>query len=101
LQVNVHSGPFKLLKQRVPTWALDELYRNPGPIQFTGVGCDDVTLSLRHDNSDYLVRIELLRAALNACRDACRPGVSDSILDAALTGATSLAHILSVMKERE
>jgi diphosphate-dependent phosphofructokinase len=99
--VDVHSGPFKLLKQLVSTWALAELYRNPGPIQYAGVGADDVTLSLRHDNSDYLVRIERLRAALDACRDVCRPGVSDSILDAALTGAESLAHILSVMRERE
>lgn len=102
--VSVHSGPFKLLKARSPAWSLGELYRNPGPIQFysgPSSSADNVTLSLRHDNSDYLVRIERLRAALESCRDVCRPGVSDSILDAALTGATSLAHILAVMRERE
>ncbi len=34
-------------------------------------------------------------------RDVCRPGVSDNILDAALSGASSLATILEMMKMRE
>ena len=100
-QVPTHGSPFKLLKRFVAGWGLAELYRNPGPIQFEGPGANDVALSLAADTHDYVSRIDSLRAALEAIRSVCRPGVSDGILDAALTGATSLAHILSVMKERE
>lgn len=121
----VHGEPFKLLKRFAAGWGLAELCesslgrreegvgwqlhpsmrfstdRNPGPIQYEGPGADDVALSLAADTHDYVQRIDRLRAALEAIRDVCRPGVSDGVLDAALTGATSLAHIIAVMKERE
>lgn len=97
----MHGAPFKLLKRFIGSWGPAELYRNPGPIQFEGPGSDAVALSLAADTHDYVSRIDRLRAALESIREVCRPGVSDSLLDAALTGVTSLSHILSVMKDRE
>jgi hypothetical protein len=70
-------------------------------VQFDGDTADARTLSLTCDSHDYMERIAALRKHLDAIREACAPGVSSALLDAALSGVSSLAHILAVMRERE
>jgi pyrophosphate--fructose-6-phosphate 1-phosphotransferase len=101
-KVDVHAGPAKALRANKDTWAMEEHYENPGPIQFEGaVAADTRTATLRTERHDYLERIGSLTATLTAIREACRPGVSDSMLDAALTGIKSLEQMLAIMQERE
>lgn len=96
--VDVHGPAFAELKRRLPAWLHADSFANPGPIQFDGPTADEATLTLRLAPRRYMARIRELRAALDAVRDACRPGVPESVLDVALTGAQSLAHILTVMR---
>jgi len=99
--VDVHSSAFAELRRQAADWRVHDRYANPGPTQFEGVGADDTTITLRLARHDYMARIAQLRGALDTVRDICKPGVPEPILDAAVTGMTSLAHILSVMRERE
>lgn len=99
--VDPRSAPAQLLKRLLAGWRLAELYGNPGPIQFSGETAAAITTTLACERHDYMARIATLREKLEAVREVCRPGVSDALLDAALSGVVSLAHILTVMRERE
>jgi pyrophosphate--fructose-6-phosphate 1-phosphotransferase len=99
--IDILGGPFMKLQSLLPAWRMQELYSNPGPIQFEGPTANDITLSLMNERHDYLPRILELRKLLDHVNRLCLPGVSESLLDAALTGVTSLSHILNVIKSRE
>lgn len=99
--VDVHGGAFQHLSQHAGEWRRGEFYANPGPIQYTGSTADSRTACLSLERHQYMKRIELLRAKLDIIRDICRPGVSDSLLDAAVSGISSLADILGVIKQKE
>ena len=99
--VDVHGGAFQHLLQQTSAWRKGEYYANPGPIQFAGSTADSRTACLALERHQYMKRIELLRTKLDMIRDICRPGVSDSLLDAAVSGISSLADILNVIKQKE
>jgi diphosphate-dependent phosphofructokinase len=99
--VDVHGGAFQALVRSSAAWREGEHYANPGPIQFGGSTADSRTETLSLEQRAYMKRITLLRQRLDAIRDLIRPGVSDALLDAATSGATSLAEILAVIKQRE
>jgi len=84
-----------------PSWSHEELYANPGPIQFSGKTADTCSVTLSLDKHNYLERIMALRTKLDGVRELCKPGVSEAVLDSALTGVTSLLHILETIKRRE
>ncbi len=98
---DVHGGAFLALNKHLAAWRAGEHYANPGPIQFAGSQADSRTALLSLDSRQYMRRITELRTKLDAIRDICRPGVSDALLDAAISGITSLADILAVVKQRE
>jgi len=41
------GAPYLTLKKNRQKWALQECYRSPGPVQYTGPGSDDVSETLR------------------------------------------------------
>lgn len=44
---------------------MEDIYRNPGPIQFEGAGADAKAISLCVEDQDYMGRIKLLQEYLN------------------------------------
>lgn len=44
---------------------MDDLYRNPGPLQFEGPGSDNKTISLTAEEQDYIGKIKELQAYLD------------------------------------
>lgn len=44
---------------------MDDIYRNPGPLQFEGPGVDIKTITLSIEDEDYIGRIQLLRSYLD------------------------------------
>lgn len=44
---------------------IDDLYRNPGPLQFEGTGSESKTISLTVEDQDYMGRIKKLQAYLD------------------------------------
>jgi pyrophosphate--fructose-6-phosphate 1-phosphotransferase len=44
--VSLESPAFKILERERQKWALEDLYRIPGPIQFQGAGSEDKPITL-------------------------------------------------------
>lgn len=55
----------RLLVENASLWQKDDLYRNPGPIQFEGVGADQRTVTLSMEDQDYIGRINELQKYLD------------------------------------
>lgn len=47
---------------------MDDLYRNPGPLQFDGPGADAKPVSLCVEDQDYMGRIKKLQEYLDKVR---------------------------------
>lgn len=55
----------RLLRQNASRFLLDDLYRNPGPLQFEGPGADAKAVSLCVEDQDYMGRIKKLQEYLD------------------------------------
>jgi pyrophosphate--fructose-6-phosphate 1-phosphotransferase len=44
---------------------MEDLYRNPGPLQFDGPGADSKAVSLSVEDADYMGRIKKLQEYLD------------------------------------
>jgi hypothetical protein len=97
--VDIHGPAFAAVVREAACWRASEEYANRGPIQFSGVGADDITVTLGLTRGGYMQRIVRLRAALDSIREACRPGVHEKVLDAAETSVAGLVHILAGMQD--
>jgi len=56
---------YSLLRQNAAKFLMDDLYRNPGPLQFDGPGADSKALSLCVEDQDYMGRIKKLQQYLD------------------------------------
>ncbi|KVI05207.1 Phosphofructokinase domain-containing protein [Cynara cardunculus var. scolymus] len=86
-----------LLRKNANKFLMDDVYRNPGPLQFDGPGADSRTVSLYIEDLDYMGRIKELNVYLDKVRSIVKPGCSQDILRAALSAMSSVTDILSVM----
>jgi len=86
--------------------AMGDLYNNPGPIQLSGCGCDNVTESLRQRASqwgparNYISTLEELRAKVDLLSMACRPGCETNLARVANSTLSSMEEILDLMSGR-
>ncbi|KAL5984988.1 hypothetical protein ACLOJK_038825 [Asimina triloba] len=95
--VDLKGRAYELLRQDAAKFLLDDVYRNPGPIQFDGPGSDAKAVSLCIEDQDYMGRIKLLQDYLDKVRSIVKPGCSQDVLKAALSAMASVTDILSVM----
>ncbi|GJU32707.1 cysteine protease XCP1-like protein [Tanacetum coccineum] len=89
----------RLLRENARQLFLDDIYRNPGPLQFDGPGADSRVLSLCVEDLDYMGRIKKLNEYLEKVRAMVKPGCSQDVVKAALSAMSSVTDILSVMLE--
>ena len=54
----------RLLRENARQLLLDDIYRNPGPLQFDGPGADSRVMSLCIEDLDYMGRIKKLNEYL-------------------------------------
>jgi hypothetical protein len=59
-----NSCIFRLLRQSSSSFLLEDIYRNPGPLQFEGPGADSKPISLCVEDQDYMGRIKKLQEYL-------------------------------------
>ena len=59
---------YRLLRQNANQFLMDDLYRNPGPLQFDGPGADAKPVSLCVEDQDYMGRIKKLQEYLDKVR---------------------------------
>lgn len=53
-----------VLRQNSSRFLLEDVYRNPGPLQFEGPGADSKPISLCVEDQDYMGRIKKLQEYL-------------------------------------
>ncbi|KAI3797091.1 hypothetical protein L1987_39782 [Smallanthus sonchifolius] len=86
-----------LVRQNARKLLLDDIYRNPGPLQFDGPGADSRVVSLCVEDLDYMGRIKELNEYLDKVRSIVKPGCPQDVVKAALSAMSSVTNILSVM----
>lgn len=115
----------RLLRQNATKFLLDDVYRNPGPLQFDGPGADAKPVTLCVEDQDYMGRIKKLQEYLDKVlsslkifkclhnlamisspgsfifvfqvRSIVKPGCSQDVLKAALSAMASVTDILSLI----
>ncbi|KAK4389987.1 Pyrophosphate--fructose 6-phosphate 1-phosphotransferase subunit alpha [Sesamum angolense] len=95
--VDLKGRAYELLRQNATKFLMDDLYRNPGPLQFDGPGADAKVVTLCVEDHDYMGRIQKLQEYLDKVRSIVKPGCSQDVLKAALSAMASVTDILSVM----
>jgi pyrophosphate--fructose-6-phosphate 1-phosphotransferase len=96
-KVDLKGKPYELLVENASVWQKDDLYQNPGPIQFEGVGADLRTVTLSIEDQDYIGRINELQKYLDKVRELVKPGCPEEVLKAALSSLASVTEVLTVM----
>nr|XP_043618150.1 pyrophosphate--fructose 6-phosphate 1-phosphotransferase subunit alpha [Erigeron canadensis] len=95
--VDLRGKVYELLRQNATRFLMEDIYRNPGPLQFEGPGADSKAVSLCVEDLDYMGRIKELNDYLEKVRTIVKPGCSQDVLKAALSAMSSVTDILSVM----
>nr|DAD41899.1 TPA_asm: hypothetical protein HUJ06_016222 [Nelumbo nucifera] len=95
--VDLKGKAYGLLRQNAAKFLMDDVYRNPGPLQFEGPGADAKTVTLCVEDQDYMGRIKKLQEYLDKVRSIVKPGCSQEVLKAALSAMASVTEVLSVI----
>ncbi|XP_057776545.1 pyrophosphate--fructose 6-phosphate 1-phosphotransferase subunit alpha isoform X2 [Salvia miltiorrhiza] len=95
--VDLKGKAYQLLRQNATKFLMDDIYRNPGPLQFEGPGADARPVILCVEDQDYMGRIKELQEYLEKVRAIVKPGCSQDVVKAALSAMASVTDILSVM----
>ncbi|XP_073103015.1 pyrophosphate--fructose 6-phosphate 1-phosphotransferase subunit alpha isoform X2 [Elaeis guineensis] len=95
--VDLKGKPYELLLRDAEKFLMDDLYSNPGPIQYIGSGSDNKTICLSVEDQDYMGRVTELQAYLEKVRTMVKPGCSQEVLKAALSSMASVLEILTLM----
>ncbi|KAH8509801.1 hypothetical protein Peur_051569 [Populus x canadensis] len=95
--VDLKGKAYELLRQNAGRFWMDDLYRNPGPLQFDGPGADSKAVTLCVEDQDYMGGIKKLQEYLDKVRNIVKPGCTQEVLKAALSVMSSVTDVLSVM----
>ncbi|KNA06069.1 hypothetical protein SOVF_184560 [Spinacia oleracea] len=95
--VDMKGKGYELLRQNATRFLMEDIYRNPGPLQFDGPGADAKAVSLCVEDQDYMGRIKQLQEYLDKVRAIVKPGCSQDVLKVALSAMGSVTDILTVM----
>uniref|UniRef100_A0A0E0K4D3 Pyrophosphate--fructose 6-phosphate 1-phosphotransferase subunit alpha n=2 Tax=Oryza punctata TaxID=4537 RepID=A0A0E0K4D3_ORYPU len=95
--VDLKGKAFELLRNNSTSFLIDDIYRNPGPIQFEGAGADSKPISLCVEDQDYMGRIKKLQEYLEKVKSIVKPGCSQDVLKAALSAMSSVTETLAIM----
>ncbi|KAI3424041.1 PsbP domain-containing protein [Psidium guajava] len=95
--VDLKGKAYELLQKNAVQFLMDDLYRNPGPLQFDGPGADAKPVTLCVEDQDYMGRIKMLQEYLDKVRTIVKPGCSQEVLKAALSSMASVTEVLSVL----
>jgi len=95
--IDLKGKAYELYRQKASSFIMDDMYRNPGPMQFEGPGADVKPFTLCVEDQDYMGRIKKLQEYLEKVKSIVKPGCSQDVLKAALSSMASVTEVLSVM----
>ncbi|BAT98781.1 hypothetical protein LR48_Vigan06g148000 [Vigna angularis] len=95
--VDLRGKAYELLRKNATSFLMDDIYRNPGPLQFDGPGADAKVITLSVEDQDYMGRIKKLQEYLEQVRTIVKPGCPQEVLKAALSVMASVTEVLAAM----
>jgi len=95
--VDLKGKAYELLRQNSSSFLMEDIYRNPGPLQFEGSGAETKPISLCVEDQDYMGRIKQLQEYLEKVKSIVKPGYSQDVLKAALSAMASVTEMLTIM----
>ncbi|CAA7013533.1 unnamed protein product [Microthlaspi erraticum] len=95
--VDLKGKAYELLRQNAQKLLMEDMYRNPGPLQYDGPGADAKAVSLCVEDQDYMGRIKKLQEYLDQVRTIVKPGCSQDVLKAALSVMASVTDVLTTI----
>ncbi|KAF7829454.1 pyrophosphate--fructose 6-phosphate 1-phosphotransferase subunit alpha [Senna tora] len=95
--VDLRGKAYELLRENAARFLMDDIYRNPGPLQFDGPGADARAITLCAEDRDYMGRIKELQEYLDKVRTIVKPGCPQEVLKAALSVMASVTEVLTAM----
>ncbi|XP_066319328.1 pyrophosphate--fructose 6-phosphate 1-phosphotransferase subunit alpha-like [Miscanthus floridulus] len=95
--VDLKGKTYEVLRQNSSSFLLEDVYRNPGPLQFEGPGADSKPISLCVEDQDYMGRIKKLQEYLEKVKSIVKPGCSQDVLKVALSAMSSVTETLNIM----
>ncbi|KAJ8649980.1 hypothetical protein MRB53_003003 [Persea americana] len=95
--IDLTGKAYEMMLHDAEKLLMDDLYRNPGPLQFEGPGSDSKTISLTVEEKDYIGKIKELQDYLDKVKKIVKPGCSQEILKVALSSMACFINILSLM----
>eukprot|EP00270_Netrium_digitus_P010990 TRINITY_DN3456_c0_g1_i2.p1 TRINITY_DN3456_c0_g1~~TRINITY_DN3456_c0_g1_i2.p1 ORF type:complete len:179 (-),score=50.46 TRINITY_DN3456_c0_g1_i2:234-713(-) len=96
-KVNLKGRAYLSLQQQAKEWLVDDLYRNPGPLQFEGPGSDARTLTLTLDRPDFEGNLLTLKEYLRKVAETVKEDSPPEALHIALASMGSFASLLASM----
>ncbi|PNY08554.1 pyrophosphate-fructose 6-phosphate 1-phosphotransferase subunit alpha-like protein [Trifolium pratense] len=93
--VDLRGKAYELLRKNATSFLMDDIYRNPGPLQFDGPDAKPITLNV--EDQDYMGRIKKLQEYLEQVRTLVKPGCPQEVLKAALSVMGSVTEVLTAM----
>ncbi|CAL5038346.1 unnamed protein product [Urochloa decumbens] len=95
--VDLKGKAYELLRQNSSSFLMEDIYRNPGPLQFEGPGAETKPISLSVEDRDYMGRIKQLQEYLEKVKSIVKPGCSQDVLKAAVSAMASVTDMLTIM----
>ncbi|KAK3129094.1 hypothetical protein QOZ80_6BG0471450 [Eleusine coracana subsp. coracana] len=95
--VDLKGKAYEMLRQNSSRFLMEDIYRNPGPLQFDGLGAETKPISLCVEDRDYMGRIKQLQEYLEKVKSIVKPGCSQDILKAALSAMAYVTDMLTIM----
>ncbi|KAM0858476.1 hypothetical protein ACQ4PT_047797 [Festuca glaucescens] len=95
--VDLKGKAYELLRQHSSSFLMNDIYKNPGPLQFEGAGAEAKPISLCMEDQDYMGRIKQLQEYLEKVKSIVKPGCSQDVLKAALSSMAHVTELLTIM----
>ncbi|PNT75991.1 pyrophosphate--fructose 6-phosphate 1-phosphotransferase subunit alpha isoform X2 [Brachypodium distachyon] len=95
--VDLKGKAYELLRQNSSSFLMEDIYKNPGPLQFEGPGAEAKPISLCVEDRDYMGRIKQLQEYLEKVKCIVKPGCSQDVLKAALSAMAHVIELLTIM----
>ncbi|KAJ0988118.1 hypothetical protein J5N97_006474 [Dioscorea zingiberensis] len=95
--VDLKGKPYEIFQEKALSFLMDDVYRNPGPLQFDGPGAETKAITLCVEDWDYMGRIKLFQEYLDKVKSIVKPGCSQDVLKTALSSMASVTNVLSLI----
>jgi 6-phosphofructokinase 1 len=100
-RVDLSSNTFAEYCARRESWAKDELFRNPGPIQWSGELASLISKGLEAEQKHMADKVDEVQDLLDQLKQSCGPSCSPAYLSIAASSLRSLTEVLQTIKQTE